>query len=63
MAPMKARGNEDMVSTHQSLHTIMVNTGLCPHLQKLENECYDALEEFIIEENVIVQLNAPHCHQ
>jgi hypothetical protein len=32
VAPIKTRGDKDMVSSYQFLHTFMVNAGLRPHL-------------------------------
>ena len=59
--PMPSRTATSIVTAYKTLHTKLVRVGLKPQLQKLDNECSEALKEFMRSQAVDFQLAPPQC--
>jgi hypothetical protein len=60
---MKNRTERELVRAYSKIHTHLTNRGLKPQLQKLDNECPNALKEFMRAEQVEFQLVPPYDHR
>jgi hypothetical protein len=60
---MKNRKADNMVQAYCKIHMMLVKAGLRPRLQHLDNECSNALKEFLKEQKVDYQLAPPGIHQ
>jgi hypothetical protein len=49
---------QSILSTYKTAHTKLCRSGLKPQLQHLNNECLDALKEFMTAKNINYQLVA-----
>jgi hypothetical protein len=58
-APMKNRGDKDMVRAFDLLIQSLIIRGLKPHLQRLESEASLALRKYLTKQGISYQL-APH---
>jgi hypothetical protein len=61
--PMKSRSEQHMVQAYTKLHTYLVDRGLKPQLQKLDNEASAGLKRFMTQQKVQYQLVPPHIHR
>jgi hypothetical protein len=61
--PIKSRNQSELVRAYQKLHTYLTERGLTPRLQKLDNECPDALKQFMRAQDVEFQLVPPYDHR
>ena len=60
VAPMRSRTGPSILATlFQSIHARLVAAGLRPQLQRLDNECSEALKRFLLDETVNFQLVPP----
>jgi hypothetical protein len=62
-APMKNRGDREMVRSFDFLIQSLILLGLKPHLQRLDNEAYLALRNYLIQQGITYQFTPPHIHQ
>jgi hypothetical protein len=62
-APMKNRGEKDMVRTFDLLIQALIIRGLTPHLQRLDNEASLALRNYLTKQGINYQLAPPHIHR
>jgi hypothetical protein len=62
-APMKNRGNKEMVRAFDLLIQSWVIHGLKPSLQRLDNEAYLALINYLTKQGIDYQLAPPHIHR
>jgi hypothetical protein len=62
-APMKNRGNKDMVHAFDLLIQSLIIRDLKPSLQRLENEASLALRNNLTKQGIDYQLAPPHIHQ
>jgi hypothetical protein len=62
-APMKNRGDKEMVRSFDFLIQSLVIQDLKPHLQRLDNEASLALRNYLTQQGITYQLAPPHIHQ
>jgi hypothetical protein len=60
---MKNRGDKEMVRAFDSLIKSLIVRGLRPLLQRLENETYLALRDYMTNEGDDYQLALSHIHR
>jgi hypothetical protein len=61
--PMKNRTNKEMIRAYTSMHKQLVNAGLKPELQVIDNECSAAFRKYLPDEHIALQLVPPHLHR
>ncbi len=61
--PIKSRHQAELVRAYQKMHTYLTERGLKPRLQKLDNECPEALKQFMRAEDINFQLVPPYDHR
>lgn len=59
VAPMRSRTGPCILATFQIMHARLVAAGLRPQLQRLDNECSEALKSFLRNETIDFQLVPP----
>jgi hypothetical protein len=52
-----------MIRACNSLHQQLINAGLKPELQVMDNECSTAFRQYLADENIALQLVPPHIHR
>ena len=62
-APMKNRGDKEMVRAFDLLIQSLIGRGLRPLLQRLDNEASLALRTYLTEQGIEYQLAPPHIHR
>jgi hypothetical protein len=62
-APMKNRGDKEMVRAFDFLIQSLILRGLKPHMQCLDNEASLALRNYLIQQGITYQLTPPHIHR
>jgi hypothetical protein len=62
-APMKNRGDKEMVRAFDLLIQSLILRGLKPLLQRLDNEASLALRNYLTKKGITYQLAPPHIHQ
>jgi hypothetical protein len=62
-APMKNKGNKEMVRSFDLLIQSLIIRVLKPSLQRLDNEAYLALRNYLTKQGINYQLAHPHIHQ
>jgi hypothetical protein len=62
-APMKNRGDKEMVWAFDFLIQALIVRGLKPHLQGLDNEAPLALRNYLTQQGITYQLAPPHIHR
>eukprot|EP00957_Ditylum_brightwellii_P178887 13626077-Ditylum_brightwellii.AAC.1 len=60
--PIRNRTEEELIHAFDVLHTHLLNHGLKPRLQMLDNEASAALKQEIINKTMKFQLAPPHVH-
>jgi hypothetical protein len=60
--PIINRTANELLQTYKSIHTLLVKCGLCPQLQRLDNEASKVLKDFMEEQEVDFQLVPPGMH-
>ena len=63
VAPMKSRAKADMLKAYKSILQRLIDAGLKPSLQRLDNECSDLLKQYMKSKNIDYQLVAPGMHR
>jgi len=63
VGPMKSKTAEEHVATYKILHNKLVQRGLRPQLQRLENEASKLLTDYLQEVEVDFQLTPAHSHR
>jgi hypothetical protein len=61
--PMRSRTGPCILATFQIIHARLVAAGLRPQLQRLDNECSEALKSFLRDETIDFQLVPPYIHR
>jgi hypothetical protein len=61
--PLKNRTAGEILAAYQRAHANLVQAGLRPRLQRLDNECSQILKDYLHEQNVEFQLAPPGCHR
>jgi hypothetical protein len=61
--PMKNRMDKEMKRAYSALHQQLLNAGLKPELQIMDNECYRSFRQCLSEQNIYLQLLPPHLHR
>mgnify|MGYP002176238706 CR=1 FL=1 len=61
--PMKNKTATEILAAYKRAHSIFVQAGLWPILQRLDNECSIILKDFLRAEDVDFQLVPPHVHR
>jgi hypothetical protein len=54
---------KEMIRAYSKLHKYLLDCGLKPRLQKLDNECPTGLKRFMKQNEVDYQLARPHFHR
>jgi hypothetical protein len=62
-APMKNRGDKDMIRAFDLLIQSLIIRGLKPHLQRLDNEASLALRNYLTKQGIDYKLAPPHIHR
>jgi hypothetical protein len=62
-APMKNRGDKEMIRAFDFLIQSIIIHGLKPHLQRLDNEASLALRNYLTKQGINYQLTPPHIHR
>jgi hypothetical protein len=62
-APMKNRGDKEMVRAFDLLIQSLIIRGLRPLLERLDNEASLALRNYLTKQGITYQLAPPHIHQ
>ena len=57
--PMPTKSGYQILLAYQRAHKLLVSRGLRPRLQKLDNECSEALVHYLDDEDVAFQLAPP----
>jgi hypothetical protein len=58
--PTKNRTDRKMIRAYTSLHEQLINAGLKPELQVMDNECSKAFRQYLTDEHIYLQLVPPH---
>ena len=61
--PLKNRQASSIVAAYQTVYRRLARAGLKPNLQRLDNECSEALKAFFHDEGVTFQLAPPGIHR
>ena len=61
--PLKNRSEQEILRAYSKLHQHLTDRGLKPQLQKLDNECSNALKQFMRTASVEFQLVPPYDHR
>ena len=61
--PMKSCKAEELLRAYQSIHQRLLQAGCRPQLQRLDNECSQALKDFLNEQEIDFQLVPPDDHR
>jgi hypothetical protein len=61
--PIKSRSGTNILNAYKKLHGMLCQAGLKPRLQRLDNECSDALKQFMRDEDIDFQLVPPGIHR
>jgi hypothetical protein len=61
--PLKSKSEGEIIRAYTKLHAFLLDRGLKPRLQKLDNECPAGLKRFMTQNHVEYQLVPPHIHQ
>jgi hypothetical protein len=61
--PMKSRGDQEMVRAYRKLIQELVDHGFKPRLQRLKNECSNALRSLLNQHDIQSQLTPPRMHR
>jgi hypothetical protein len=62
-ATLRSRSGPDILAAYQTAHALLLQRGLKPQLQRLDNEASNALLQYMATQNVDVQLSPPHIHR
>jgi hypothetical protein len=62
-APMKNRGDKEMVRAFDFLIQSLILRGLKPRLQLLDNEASLALMNYLTQQEITYQLSPPRIHR
>jgi hypothetical protein len=62
-APMKNRGDKEMVRAFDFLIQSLIIHGLKPNLERLDNEASFALRNYLTQQGITYQLAPPHIHR
>jgi hypothetical protein len=60
---MKNRTDKEMIRAYTSLHKQLINAGLKPELQVMDNECSASFRQCLADEHIALQLVPPHLHR
>ena len=63
LAPTKSRKAGELLKSYKTIHQRLVRGGCRPILQRLDNECSQALKDYMKDEEVDFQLVPPHDHR
>ena len=63
MEPISNRKGPTLVEAHKNLHALLTNAGLRPRFIMMDNECSDALKQFLTDESVAFQLTPAGMHR
>ena len=63
MEPIRNRKGPTLVDAHQRLHRRLTHAGLRPRFMMLDNECSNALKQFLTDEMVAFQLTPGGIHR
>jgi Reverse transcriptase (RNA-dependent DNA polymerase) len=61
--PIRNRTGPSILEAYKKLHTKLSKAGLKPKLQRLDNECTEALKDYFREEKIDFQLVPPGVHR
>jgi hypothetical protein len=61
--PLKDRKAKSILAAYKKIHARLCKAGLRPRLQRLDNECSEALKEFMHSKEVDFQLVPPGIHR
>jgi hypothetical protein len=61
--PMPNRTAKSIVNAYTKAHATLVQAGLRPQLQRLDNEASKLLQQFMQDQNIDFQLAPPHLHR
>jgi hypothetical protein len=61
--PIKNRSATELLRAYSLLHQYLLDRGLKPQLQKLDNECSAALKQFMRTADIEFQLVPPYSHR
>ena len=61
--PMPNRTATSILTAYKQLHGQLVTAGRRPKLQRIDNECSDALQQYMTSQNVSYQLVPPGIHR
>jgi hypothetical protein len=62
-APIKNRSERELLRAYSLMHQHLTDRGLKPQLQKLDNECSQALKQFMRQNHIDFQLVPPYDHR
>jgi hypothetical protein len=57
--PIKNRTDNEMIRAHTALHQQLLNAGLKPELQIMDNECSNAFRQYLTDQHIALQLVPP----
>ena len=61
--PIKNRTGPSILAGYTRLHATLLNAGLHPRLQRLDNECSEPLKQFLRDQDIDFQLAPPGIHR
>jgi hypothetical protein len=61
--PITDRSERELLRAYSKMHKHLTDRGLKPHLQKLDNECSEALKQYMRKNKVDFQLVPPYDHR
>jgi hypothetical protein len=61
--PMPSRTTKSIVDAYTKAHSMLIQAGLKPKLQRLDNEASATLQQFMTEQDIDFQLAPPHLHR
>jgi hypothetical protein len=61
--PLKSKSESEMIRAYSKLHKYILDRGLEPRLQKLDNECPTGLKRFMKQNEVDYHIVPPHIHR
>ena len=61
--PMRSKSGSEILGAYKRAHKMLCDAGLRPKLQRMDNECSEALQQFMTTEHIDYQFVPPGCHR
>ena len=61
--PLCNKTSKEMLETYQDLYKKLTKCGFKPKLHKLDNETYKEVEDFVMDQQTVLQYTPPDMHR